>query len=220
MIPVRTTASATGPTTVPVVNRRDAVRSWFLWTASFLVFPVAGLLGTAAAGRVDSPAAAAVGGLVAGAALGTGQALLSSRRLPVLRWTVATAIGMAAGLLLGAHTVRYGTTLSQLVLMGALTGAILGPAQALALPRRANHRWLWAASMPAVWATGWAVTTVVIGHAVEAQFTLLGASGAIVISALLGALLHALLLPTSETTTPSPRPDTIARPAPTTGDPS
>jgi hypothetical protein len=210
----------TRPTTALAVNRRRAVRSWLLWTAGFLVFPVAGLLGTAAAGRVDSPGAAAVGGLVAGAALGTGQALLSSRRLPVLRWTVATAIGMAAGLLLGAHTVRYGTTLSQLVLMGALTGAVLGPAQALALPPRVRHRWLWAASMPAVWATGWAVTTVVISDAVEAQFTLLGASGALVISALLGALLHAVLPPFRKTTTTSPRPHTTSHPVATTGDPS
>jgi hypothetical protein len=218
--PVRTTESATGPTTAPAVNRRRAVRSWLLWTAGFLVFPVAGLVGTAAAGRVDSPGAAAVGGLVAGAALGTGQALLSSRRLPVLRWTVATAIGMAAGLLLGAHTVQYGTTLGELVLMGVLTGAVLGPSQALVLPRRVRHRWLWAASMPAVWAAGWAVTTVVISDAVEAQFTLLGASGAIVVSAVLGALLHALLPPARKTTSPSPRPQTVSRSAATTGDPS
>ncbi len=182
--------------------------------------PVAGRLGTAAAGRVDSPVAAAVGGIVAGGALGIGQALVSSRRLPVLRWASATAIGMGIGLLLGAHTVGYGTTLSQLALMGALTGAVLGPAQALTLPRKARHRWLWAVSMPAVWATGWAVSTVVLGDAVDAQFTLLGASGAIVISALLGALLHALLPSSSTTTAAAARPHRTARPATTTGDPS
>jgi hypothetical protein len=205
------------PTTDVLTSRRDALRSWLLWTAGFLVFPVAGLLGTAAAGRVDSPVAAAVGGLVAGGALGIGQALLSSRRIPVLRWASATAAGMGTGLLLGAHAVGYGTTLSQLVLMGALTGAVLGPAQALALPRRAHHRWLWAVSMPAVWATGWAVSTLVIGNAVDAQFTLLGASGAIVISALSGALLHALLPASSTTTAAAPHPRSIARPATTTG---
>jgi hypothetical protein len=93
------------PTTGVMTSRRDGLRSWLLWTAGFLVFPVAGLLGTAAAGRVDSPVAAAVGGLVAGGALGIGQALFSSRRLPALRWASATAIGMGTGLLLGAHAV-------------------------------------------------------------------------------------------------------------------
>ena len=213
------TASTTGPMTARVVDHRGAVRSWLLWTAGFLVFPVAGLLGTAAAGPVDSPVAAAVGGLVAGGALGIGQALLSSRRLPALRWALATAIGMATGLLLGAHAVGYGTTLGELAVMGALTGAVLGPAQALALPRPVRHRWLWAVPMPALWATGWAVSVLVVGDAVDAQFTLLGASGALVISAVLGLLLHALI-PPSGRTGPLPRSREIARASVTTGNPS
>jgi hypothetical protein len=133
-----------------------------VWTAGFLIFPGAGVLGTAVAGRVDDPAAAAAGGAAAGAVVGVAQVLASSGRLAVLRWTVATALGMGTGLLLGAHAVGYGTTPGRLALMGAPGGAVLGPAQALALPHSVRHRWVWAASMPAVWATGWAVSTVVL----------------------------------------------------------
>ena len=76
--------------------------------------------------------------------------------------------------------------------MGALTGLVLGPAQALALPRQARQRWLWAAAMPALWALGWTVTTLGQIH-VEEQFTNFGAYGALTFSALSGLLLHFLL---------------------------
>ena len=106
----------------------------------------------------------------------------------------ATAVGMGIGLLLGATVVGYGTSLRELAAMGALTGAVLGPAQALALPARTRRRWLWAAAMPSLWALGWTVMTL-IGVDVEEQLTLFGASGALTFSAASGALLHALLPP-------------------------
>lgn len=167
-------------------------RTWLLWTAGFLAFPIAGLAGTAAAGRVDSSMAALLGGAVSGLVLGAGQALASRRRLDPRRWIPATGVGMAIGLLLGAAVVDYGTSLADLALMGALTGLALGPAQALALPRRARRRWLWAAAVPALWALGWTVTTLGQIH-VEEQFTIFGAYGAVTFSALSGLLLHALL---------------------------
>jgi hypothetical protein len=52
-----------------------------LWTTGFLAFPLAGLAGTAVAGRVDSPLAALLGGTVTGLVIGAGQALVSHRRL-------------------------------------------------------------------------------------------------------------------------------------------
>jgi hypothetical protein len=192
MTTIRTTVTA---------SRRRALRAWLLWTAGFLAFPVAGIAGTAVAGGVDSPAAALLGGMAAGAVLGLGQALLSSGRLPMLRWTAATALGMSAGLLLGAQAVGYGTTLAQIAVMGTLTGAVLGAAQALALPPGTRSRWVWAVAMPVLWPTGWAVTTS-IGIPVEEQLTLFGASGAVTVSALLGILLHTLLPPS---TTQAPR---------------
>jgi hypothetical protein len=171
---------------------RPFLRTWLLWSAAFLAFPLAGLAGTAVAGRVDDAGAALIGGTVTGTVIGVAQALASRGRLDPRRWVPATAVGMGLGLVLGAWSVDYGTSLPDLVLMGALTGVVLGPAQALALPRRAEHAWAWAVAMPALWALGWAVTTLAGVH-VEDQFTIVGVSGALTFSALSGLLLHRLL---------------------------
>jgi hypothetical protein len=169
-----------------------AVRTWLIWTAGFLAFPLAGLAGTAVVGRVDSPVAALVGGAVAGLGIGLGQTLASRGRLDIRRWVPATGVGMGLGLLVGASVVGYQTSLPDLALMGALTGLVLGPAQAVALPRGTRMRWLWAAAMPALWALGWTTTTLG-GIAVDEQFTVFGAYGAITFSALSGLLLLMLL---------------------------
>jgi hypothetical protein len=168
---------------------RQVLRTWLIWTAGFVVIPVAGVAGTAVAGRVDGLLAALIGGAVAGLVIGAGQALLSRRRLDPLRWVPATAIGMGSGLLVGAWAVGYRTSLSDLVLMGAITGVVLGIAQAVALPGAARHRWAWAAAMPVLWALGWTATTLG-GIDVDRQFTVFGAYGAITFSALSGLLLH------------------------------
>jgi hypothetical protein len=173
-------------------SRASGLRTWLIWTAGFLAFPLAGLAGTAVVGRVDSPVAALVGGAVAGLGIGLGQTLASRGRLDIRRWVPATGIGMGLGLLLGAVVVGYQTSLPDLALMGALTGLILGPAQAWALPRRTRMRWAWAAAMPALWALGWTTTTLG-GIAVDEQFTVFGAYGAITFSALSGLLLPMLL---------------------------
>ena len=177
------------------------LRTWMVWTAGFLVFPIAGLAGTAAGGRVDGPIAALLGGLVAGLVLGAGQTLVSRRRLDPRRWIPATGIGMGVGLLLGAATVGYGTSLGELAVMGAITGVVLGVAQALALPPQGHRRWAWAAAMPVLWALGWTVTTLG-GISVDNQFTIFGAYGALTFSALSGVLLH-YLLPYRGTTDPT-----------------
>jgi hypothetical protein len=173
-------------------SQRTFTRTWLLWTAGFLAFPLAGLAGTATGGRVDSATAALIGGTVAGLALGVGQVLASRRRLDPRRWIPASGVGMGIGLLLGAAVVDYGTTLADLAVMGALTGLALGPAQAIALPHQARMRWAWAAAMPALWVLGWTATTLGQIH-VEDQFTIFGAYGALTFSALSGVLLHFLL---------------------------
>jgi drug/metabolite transporter (DMT)-like permease len=173
-------------------SQRTFTRTWLMWTAGFLAFPLAGLAGTAAAGRVDSAIAALIGGTVSGLALGAGQVLASRHRLDPRRWIPATGVGMGIGLLLGAMVVDFGTSLANLAVMGALTGLALGPAQAFGLPRQARMRWAWALAMPAVWALGWTVTTLGQIH-VEEQFTIFGAYGALTFSALSGVLLHFLL---------------------------
>ena len=192
--------------TQPRSPRAFDLRTWLIWTAGFLAFPLAGLAGTAVVGRVDSPAAALVGGTVAGLGIGLGQTLASRGRLDIRRWVPATGLGMGLGLLLGAVVVGYQTSLPDLALMGTLTGLVLGPAQALALPRGTRLRWVWAAAMPALWALGWTTTTLG-GIAVAEQFTIYGAYGAITFSALSGLLLL-LLLPDRPTagssTAPTP----------------
>ena len=178
--------------TAPATPRTPFLRAWLIWTAGFLAFPLAGLAGTAVVGRVDSPVAALVGGAVAGLGIGLGQTLASRGRLDIRTWVPATGIGMGLGLLLGAVTVGYQTSLPDLALMGALTGLVFGPAQALALPRGTRLRWTWAAAMPALWALGWTTTTLG-GITVEEQFTVFGAYGAVTFSALSGLLLLRLL---------------------------
>jgi len=172
--------------------RTSRLRFWAGWTVGFLAFPLAGLAGTAVAGRVDDPIAALLGGAVAGLVIGAGQTLVSRRRLDIRTWVPATAVGMGAGLLLGAVVVGYGTSLGDLALMGALTGLVLGPAQALALPRGTRMRWLWAAALPPLWALGWTTTTLG-GIDVGRQWTVFGAYGAVTFSALSGLLLLVLL---------------------------
>ncbi len=168
------------------------LRTWLIWTAATLVFPLAGLAGTAVAGRVDSPLSALTGGAIVGLIIGTAQAVLSRRRLDPRRWIPATTVAMSLGLLLGAAAVDYRTSLTDLMLMGAITGLLLGAAQTAALPRRTRSRWVWAATMPVIWALGWAATTL-IGVNVDEQFTIVGLSGALTVSALSGLLLHYLL---------------------------
>ncbi len=180
------------PMSISPPTRSTFLRPWLIWTAGFLFFPIAGLAGTAVAGRVDSPAAALAAGLVTGAVLGAGQSLASSRRLDPRRWIVATSVGMGVGLLLGAAAVGFATSLADLAVMGALTGLVLGAAQALALPVRARYRGAWAAAFPALWALGWTITTLG-GIDVDRQFSVFGAYGAITFSALSGVLLHGLL---------------------------
>jgi hypothetical protein len=178
--------------TRPGSTRASQVRTWLIWTAGFLAFPLAGLAGTAVVGRVDSPVAALLGGAVAGLGIGLGQTLAGRGRLDIRRWVPATGVGMGLGLLLGAVVVDYQTSLPDLALMGALTGLVLGPAQALALPRGTRLRWAWAAALPPLWALGWTTTTLG-GIAVDEQFTVFGAYGAITFSALSGLLLLLLL---------------------------
>lgn len=174
-------------------RRRDTFwGSWLIWTAGFLAFPIAGVAGRAVAGRVDDPAAALIAGLITGAVVGAGQWLASRGRLRPVSWILATALGMGAGLLLGATVVGFKTSLVDVAVMAALTGLGLGVAQTVVLPARTQRRWWWALAMPFLWALGWVVTTLA-GIPAEEQFTIFGASGAATFSALSGLLLYALL---------------------------
>jgi uncharacterized membrane protein len=185
--------------------RRFNLKAWLLWTAGFVAFFIGGALATAAAGRINDFGSALLGGMVAGAVIGTGQWLVARRLLgDPQAWIPATAVAMGVGLAIGAWVVGYGTSLGELALMGAITGIPLGAAQAYLLRDRLANAWVWAAAMPLLWALGWTVSTF-IGVSVDNQFAVFGASGAITFMALSGVLLDRLRAATSPPT-PSPAP--------------
>ena len=163
------------------------------WFPTFIGFIAGGALATAVSGRLDSPAAALVGGALAGAVIGAGQWLLLRRVLPGATWWIgATAIGQAIGLALGAALVDYGTEPRDLAIQGAITGLATGAFQAIVLRRGGVAGLWWALAMCPLWALGWIVTWAA-GIDVDQQFYNFGASGAIVFTLLSGMLLIRLL---------------------------
>jgi len=188
---------------------RFNTKAWLLWTAGFLAFPIGGALATAATGRVNDFGSALLGGLIVGAVIGAGQWLVARRLLDPRAWIPATAVAMGIGLAVGAWVVGYGTSLSELALMGFITGIPLGAAQAYLLRDRLANAWVWGAAMPLLWALGWTVSTF-IGVSVDNQFAVFGASGAITFMALSGVLLDRLRAATSPTApTPAPTPPAV-----------
>jgi hypothetical protein len=185
-------------------QHRFNTKAWLLWTAGFVAFIIGGALATATTGRINDPASALLGGLIAGAVIGTGQWLVARGLLDPRTWIPATAVAMSIGLGGGAWVVGYGTSLGELALMGAITGIPLGAAQAYLLRDRVANAWVWAAAMPLLWALGWTVTTAG-GIDVDRQFAVFGAYGAITFMALSGVLLDRLRATTP--VAPAPRPD-------------
>jgi hypothetical protein len=185
-------------------QHRFNVKAWLLWTAGFLAFPIGGYLAEALTGRINDVGSALVGGMVAGAVIGTGQWLVARRLLGDPRtWIPATAVAMGIGLAVGAWAVGYGTSLGELALMGAITGVPIGAVQAYLLRDRLANAWVWGAAVPLLWALGWTVTTAG-GINVDRQFAVFGAYGAITFMALSGVLLDRLRAATSPSVPPVP----------------
>jgi hypothetical protein len=187
-------------------QHRFNVKAWLLWTAGFLAFPIAGILAEALTGRINDFSSALIGGMVAGAVIGTGQWLVARHLLDPRTWIPATAVAMSIGLAIGAWVVGYGTSLGELALMGFITGIPLGAAQAYLLRDRVAYAWVWAAAMPLLWALGWTVTTAG-GIDVDQQFAVFGAYGAITFMALSGILLDRLRAATPAASTLDPARD-------------
>jgi hypothetical protein len=203
------TRTGTGATPVPRPTmgdpRRFNVKGWLLWTAAFVSFPIAGIAAGLAVGRINDAIAALVGGLIAGAVIGTGQWLAARRLLGDPRaWIAATAAAMGIGLLAGAWVVGYGTSVGELALMGAITGLPLGVVQGFLLRDRVARSWVWAAAMPLLWALGWTITTAA-GVGVDRQYAVFGAFGAITFMALSGVVLDRLRATTPAAPSPQHR---------------
>jgi hypothetical protein len=164
-------------------------KRWGRWVATFVAFPLAGVAARAAGGDIDAARAAILGGLAGGAVLGAVQGVVGGVTPGErLRWTAGSAVGFALGLTAGGEVVGYRTDVASLVVMGAISGAVVGIAQALVIPMRAVDRVLWIVATPALWAGGWLLTSQVIVDA-DRHHAMFGTSGALVVSAV-AAVLH------------------------------
>src|SRR5690349_13988447 len=168
-------------TTSTSTSRRIALR----WLVTFLGFPLGGFAAEMIAGPVDGLTAALVGGAITGVILGVVQWWgLGHNAPPVGRWIVATGIGFAIGLPLGAAAVDYGTSMGELALQGAICGLCIGAAQASVLRHRLGPiAFAWPPALGALYALGWTITTAA-GIDVESQYTVFGSSGALAVTAL------------------------------------
>lgn len=172
-------------------SRSNRITRWARWLATFVGFPAAGVTARLCVGDIDDVTAAAIGGLAGGAVLGVVQAFLGGIARPNrMRWTVATASGLSAGLTMGAGIVDYATDGASLTAMGAVCGACVGVAQALVLPMATRDRIAWMVATPVLWALGWLVTSQVIVDA-DRHHATFGSSGALLVSAVSGALVVA-----------------------------
>ena len=169
-----------------------ARRLW-VWPVAILVsFPIGGYLADLVVNGVDSVGTALAGGLITGVVIGAAESFALRRWVSWL-WIAATTLGMAAGLTAGAALVDYGISRGDIVLMGAVTGVGVGVSQALVLARhQVSGAFWWAVANPPAWALGWLVTSYVISRNVKEQFTIFGASGAIVFGLLTWLLLAVL----------------------------
>jgi hypothetical protein len=179
------TSTAPAPT-----FHRPRVWAWPL--AIILGFPIAGYVANLIAGAVDSIVAALAGGLIAGVVVGAAQWLALRRVVPWV-WIAATSLGMAVGLTLGAALVDYGVSRVDLMLMGVVTGAVVGGLQAVVLARRgfSGAAW-WAVANPLAWALAWLVSSYVISANIDERFTNFGASGCLLYALLTGLLLEVM----------------------------
>jgi hypothetical protein len=186
-------ASVRSATVTHGTSRRTVLRTVGRWMVSFAGYPLGGYAAFLLTGRVDAPDSALTGGLLTGLILGAVQAWAMGPARPGTRswawsWSLATGVGLMVGVAAGAALVSYETDLGSLVLQGAVSGAVVGIAQAAVLYRRLGDLVLaWPFFLTGTFALGWATTTSA-GIDVDQQFTMFGSSGALVAALLTSAL--------------------------------
>ena len=164
---------------------------WIRWLLAFLGFPLAGLAAQAVVGGVNTPLQGLIGGVASGAVLGTVQWLALRGSLPISpRWILASTAGLGLGLALGVGVLGTETAGAALPLRGAVTGLLLGAAQAVVLRTVAPSLALrWLIAVPLGWALGWTVTRAA-GVDLSPDFSTFGASGAVCFQVLTGLALR------------------------------
>jgi hypothetical protein len=166
-------------------------RDLLWWTATLLVFPLAGLAARGLAGPVDDVWSAIFAGAVAGLVIGVAQWLALRRIGADVRWIAATAVGLAVGLGLGYAILGYGDTVGDLALIGAVSGLGIGAAQWWLLRGLVEGSLVWIPATAVAWALGWTVTTA-IGVDPDDRWANPGLAGAATVTVLLWAVLWLL----------------------------
>jgi hypothetical protein len=184
------TASGSRPADSSSTTPSSAWRTFGRWLGSFLGFPAGGYVAFLTIGPLESIPTALAGGALTGVVLGLAQAwALRCTRSQAVTWVLSTAVGLAVGTALGATVTDYATTTTSLVVLGAVTGAFVGAAQAVLLIRHLGAVALvWPIVLSGAWALGWLVSEAVIGRSVDQHFYIFGSSGALVVAVLTAPL--------------------------------
>jgi hypothetical protein len=162
------------------------------WIASFLGFPIGGYIAFLTLGSIDDPAAAAVGGAIAGLIIGAAQWLVLRSHGIGTGWIAGTSLAMAAASAGAAALTGSGTEVQDLAVSGLVVGAAVGAAQAVAANMDRLHSAMWTLASSGAWAIGWTVTWS-FGIDVDRGFVVFGSSGALVATVLTGLALRQLL---------------------------
>ncbi len=151
------------------------------WIIAVIGFPIGGYLAQSIAGPASTVPAAVLSGLLAGAVIGLAQGIaLWLRGQTLVTWVAGTAVALAIALAIVTAAIGQIETSTEAVVLGALSGLLIGAAQA-AVFRRAGiaNAWIWIAVTGVAWAVGWLVTASV-GVALAPGWPVYGASGALV----------------------------------------
>jgi hypothetical protein len=169
-------------------------RRFVRWLPTFLAFPLGGLAAITLVGATATPATGLATGAILGAIVGGAQwlALRSSGVGPA--WWLATTLATAVATALTLLVVGSGTTTSDLMLRGAITGLAVGASQAIVLRTTWTRRVAWTAVTAAAWAGAWLITLQVIVDP-ERGYVGFGASGALAATVLTGLALAVVLGP-------------------------
>lgn len=176
--------------TLPRPSRSVLLR----WLLASVAYPIGGFVGQAVGGPAAITPAALISGLVAGGAIGLGQALAQGLRPRALvLWAAATAVGLALSLAVVTAIIGQIDTMVDAVLLGAVCGLAIGTGQAALLAReRVGNAWIWVVASGVAWAIGWTVTSG-IGVVLAPGWPVFGLTGAVASQAITGIVLWKLM---------------------------
>jgi hypothetical protein len=173
-------------------------RSLFLrWIIAIVGFPIGGFIGHLIGGPAATVPAALISGLVAGAIIGAGQALALGLLRPqaLAFWAGATGVGVGVALAGVTAVIGQIDTMTDAIILGAISGLALGVGQAALLAREhVANAWMWVVASSVAWAVGWAVTSG-IGVALASGWPVYGLSGALASQVITGVVIWKLLSP-------------------------